>query len=49
MAVVDTATGKLVGAPIPTGKAPHGVTLAPDGRHAHVTNTGSDTLSVVDL
>ncbi|MFI0960689.1 YncE family protein [Streptomyces sp. NPDC021080] len=31
LAVVDTASGELVGTPIPTGKAPHGVTLAPDG------------------
>ncbi len=37
-----------VTATIPTGKFPTGVAVTPDGRHAYVTNSNSDSVSVID-
>jgi YVTN family beta-propeller protein len=33
---------------IPVGQYPWDVALTPDGRHAYITNTGSDSVSVID-
>lgn len=33
---------------IPVGSAPHSVAMRPDGLRAYVTNSGSNTLSVID-
>jgi YVTN family beta-propeller protein len=52
LAIVDPATMKIV-ARIPTGEAPHEVTLSADGKTAFVGNYGARTpgnsISVVDL
>ena len=52
LAIVDPATLKIV-ARIPTGEAPHEVTLSADGKTAYVGNYGARTpgnsLSIVDL
>ena len=34
-------------APITVGKAPVGVAITPDGKHAYVTNELGDTVSVI--
>jgi YVTN family beta-propeller protein len=52
LAIVDPATQKIV-ARIPTGEAPHEVTLSADGKTAFVGNYGSRTpgnsISIIDL
>ena len=52
LAIVDPATLKIV-ARVPTGEAPHEVTLSADGKTAFVGNYGSRTpgnsISVIDL
>ena len=48
LAVVDLSTGKVT-ASIPTGAHPFDVAVAPDGRHAFVTNLGESSVTVVDL
>ena len=52
LAIIDPATMKIV-ARIPTGEAPHEVTLSADGKTAYVGNYGARTpgnsLSVIDL
>jgi YVTN family beta-propeller protein len=52
LAIVDPATQKIV-ARIPTGEAPHEVTLSADGKTAFVGNYGARTpgnsISVIDL
>ncbi|HEV2857692.1 MAG TPA: PKD domain-containing protein [Solirubrobacterales bacterium] len=48
LAVVDLATGKAVGTPIPTGEGPINVALTPDGKWAYVTNEDSSDVSVID-
>ncbi|MFH9355654.1 hypothetical protein [Kitasatospora sp. NPDC017646] len=44
---IDTAINNVV-ATIPVGTRPFGVAVTPDGRHAYVTNEGSDNLSVIN-
>ncbi len=52
LAIVDPATRRVVGR-VPTGEAPHEVTVSADGKLAFVTNYGSrnpgNTISVIDL
>jgi YVTN family beta-propeller protein len=52
LAIVDPTTLKIV-ARVPTGEAPHEVTLSADGRTAYVGNYGSrtpgQTISIIDL
>jgi YVTN family beta-propeller protein len=52
LAIVDPESGKVV-ARVPTGEAPHEVTVSADGRFAYVSNYGSSspgsTISVIDL
>lgn len=45
--VVDTATDAII-ATIPTGKAPIGVAVSPDGKEAYVVNSGSNSVSIID-
>jgi YVTN family beta-propeller protein len=40
--------GTVVGKAISVGHSPTDVTVSPDGRHAYVTDTGSDSVSVID-
>ena len=46
VSVITTATG-AVSAPITVGKAPAGVAITPDGKHAYVANGGDGTVSVI--
>jgi DNA-binding beta-propeller fold protein YncE len=46
--VIDVARGAAV-ATLATGKDPIAVQIAPDGRHAYVSNASDDHLSVIDL
>jgi YVTN family beta-propeller protein len=46
---VDTSTGKIVGTPITVGNSPFWVQTSPDGRTLYVSNTYSDTVTVVDI
>ena len=40
VSVIDTASNKVVGPPIPVGNAPYGaVAVTPDGKHVYVANT----------
>jgi len=52
LAIVDPVTGKVVGR-VPTGEAPHEVTVSADGKLAFVANYGArdpgSTISVIDL
>lgn len=49
----DTVSISEVGSPIAlepgTGANPFGVAIAPDGRHAYVTNSGAGNVSVIDV
>jgi DNA-binding beta-propeller fold protein YncE len=47
-AVPSTASNTIT-ATIPIGQDPQGVALAPDGRHAYITNSGSNSVSVIDI
>ena len=47
VSVVDLVKGVVV-ASIPTGKMPHGVAIASDGRAVYVSNEGTGTVSVID-
>jgi YVTN family beta-propeller protein len=46
--VIDPATNKVVGL-IEDIEAPHGITIAPDGKRIYVTNEARVTLDVVDV
>jgi YVTN family beta-propeller protein len=52
LAIIDPATNKVV-ARVPTGEAPHEVTVSSDGKLAFASNYGSrnpgNTISVIDL
>ena len=49
VSVFDTATNTpITGSPFPTGDAPQGVAITPDGTRAWITNAGDDTVSVFD-
>ncbi|MEV6053447.1 serine/threonine-protein kinase [Streptomyces sp. NPDC052107] len=48
VSVIDTATDRTVGNPIPVGNKPQGVAVSPDGRRAYVANSGSASVSVID-
>ena len=41
----DTGLRPLAGAPFATGKAPHTISLSPDGRYLYTANSGDKTLS----
>ncbi|MFJ5157450.1 serine/threonine-protein kinase, partial [Streptomyces sp. NPDC088353] len=48
VSVIDTATNRTVGHPIPVGDKPQGVAVSPDGRRAYTANSGSASVSVID-
>ncbi|MEV6653048.1 serine/threonine-protein kinase [Streptomyces sp. NPDC051219] len=48
VSVIDAATNRTVGSPIPVGDAPEGVAVSPDGRRVYVTNSSSGSVSVID-
>ncbi|MGI5144516.1 MULTISPECIES: serine/threonine-protein kinase [unclassified Streptomyces] len=48
VSVIDTATNRTVGNPIPVGDKPQGVALSPDGRRAYTVNYGSASVSVIN-
>lgn len=45
--VLDAKTLSLIGAPVKVGKSPYGVAVA--GHQAFVTNSGSGTISIIDI
>lgn len=47
--IIDSATRAVVGGPIAAGDAPAAVAVTPDGRHAYVTNSRVNQVSVVVL
>ena len=47
LTVVDAATRRVV-ARLPVGRAPHGLTLTPDGRLLYVAANGGRHVAVVD-
>ena len=46
--VIDTTT-RTVTAKVPVGPLPWGVALSPDQRRLYVANSGSDTISVIEI
>ncbi len=48
VSVVDTASGSVVGAPIPVGAQPSGLATSPDGTRLYVADSGSDDVTVID-
>jgi YVTN family beta-propeller protein len=46
---LDTTTGKVVGKPITVGNYPNAIAIAPNGRHAYVSNRNDNTVSVIDV
>jgi YVTN family beta-propeller protein/autotransporter-associated beta strand protein len=48
VAVIDTATNTVIGAPIPVGNGPVAVAFSPDGSRAYVTNNGSGNVSIIN-
>ncbi|MFJ2722903.1 protein kinase [Streptomyces sp. NPDC087437] len=48
VSVIDTATNRTMGHPIPVGDKPQGVAISPDGRRAYTANSGSASVSVID-
>jgi DNA-binding beta-propeller fold protein YncE len=46
--VFDTASFQVTAA-VPTGNSPTSVSVAPDGRHAYVTNLKDGTLTILDV
>src|SRR5689334_19957690 len=47
VAVIDGTTHAVV-ATVPVGPSPNSIAITPNGKHAYVTNNGSDTVSVID-
>jgi YVTN family beta-propeller protein len=48
VSVVNTASGKVQGDPIPIGSAPRAIAITPDGGHIYVTNESSGDVSVIN-
>jgi len=48
VALLDLASHQ-VGVRIPAGQGPHGIAFTPDGKHAYVTNSDSDDVTVIDV
>jgi YVTN family beta-propeller protein len=48
VSVIDTKTETVVAGPIPVGKAPRGIAITPNGGRAYVTNSGDDTVTVLN-
>ena len=49
VAVINTATDRLVGSPIQVGQFASAIAIAPDGLRAYVTNQLDNTVSVIDI
>lgn len=45
--MIDARTFQVI-ATVPVGRAPHGVSLSPDGRLLFVANSGPGSVSVLD-
>ncbi len=46
--MIDTATDRVVGTPIPVGLDPYGVAVTPDGAKVYVVNLADSTVSMID-
>ena len=49
VSVIDTSANATVGTPIGVGENPFAIAITPDGTRAYVVNSGSDTVSVIDI
>ena len=49
VSVIDTDDNTVVGSPIAVGTSPFAIAITPDGAYAYVTNTGSDSVSVIEV
>ncbi|WP_329369715.1 serine/threonine-protein kinase [Streptomyces sp. NBC_01483] len=48
VSVIDTATNRTVGNPIPVDRSPKGIAASPNGDRVYVTSLGSGSVSVID-
>ena len=48
VSVIDGATNRVIGDPIPVGEGPRGMAVDPNTHLVYVTNPGSNTVSVID-
>jgi len=48
LAVIDTQTRQVVGAPIPTGEYPYEVAITPDGKTAYTADYGGQTVTAIN-
>ncbi|MFF3689509.1 beta-propeller fold lactonase family protein [Streptomyces sp. NPDC002187] len=48
VSVIDAATNRTVGSPIPVGATPEGIDVTPDGRRIYVSNSSSGSVTVID-
>jgi YVTN family beta-propeller protein len=48
VSLINTATNKRVGEPIPTGEEPTSVAITPDGKYAYVTDVFGESVSVIE-
>ena len=48
VSVIDGATNRVIGDPIPVGEGPRGIAVDPNTHLVYVTNPGSNTVSVID-
>jgi YVTN family beta-propeller protein/autotransporter-associated beta strand protein len=48
VSVINTTTNMVVGSPIPVGTSAVGIAITPDGKFVYVTNTGDNTVSVIN-
>lgn len=49
VAVISTETDTVVGPPIPVGKEPLALAIAPSGKRAYVSNYGDNTVTVISI
>jgi YVTN family beta-propeller protein len=47
VSVIDTATNRVVGSPIPVGSGPQSLAVTPDGTKVYVANMDSNNVSVI--
>jgi YVTN family beta-propeller protein len=48
VSVIDSATNKVVGTPIPVGLDPSGVTITPNGKYSYVADINATNVFVID-
>jgi YVTN family beta-propeller protein len=48
VSLINTATNKRVGEPVPTGGEPTSIAITPDGKYAYVTDSEDESVSVIE-